>query len=243
MSQAELDSAVAANLKVYYGCWLVRHRYYDEAKGLLADVDPDGSIHPSALLFCRSVAHYRLLEKQRGLAGIDRLLQDMLPDDTPERYKAVALLMEQDLRRVRAGNLDYISRQMSESGRHLDLGRAGSKVRRIQDDVIAGLNRLIEELEREPHGPRTPRPSNPGRPQDSPGPAAPGNPAAPAPDSSAPPANSPGDANSNQFSPNDWEKVLDPKARAKALQEAAKPFPSHYRDVVEQYFRRIAAER
>jgi hypothetical protein len=35
---------------------------------------------------------------------------------------------------------------------------------------------------------------------------------------------------------------LPPKQREQALQEIGKDFPAHYRDVIEQYFRRLASE-
>ena len=35
---------------------------------------------------------------------------------------------------------------------------------------------------------------------------------------------------------------LPPKEREEAMQQISKEFPSHYRDVIEQYFRRLAAE-
>ena len=35
---------------------------------------------------------------------------------------------------------------------------------------------------------------------------------------------------------------LPPKDREQAMQQIGRDFPSHYRDVIEQYFRRLAAE-
>lgn len=35
---------------------------------------------------------------------------------------------------------------------------------------------------------------------------------------------------------------LPPKQREEAVQQIGRDFPSHYRDVIEQYFRRLAAE-
>jgi hypothetical protein len=39
----------------------------------------------------------------------------------------------------------------------------------------------------------------------------------------------------------DWGH-LPPKEREEALQRIGRDFPSHYRDVIEQYFRRLATE-
>ncbi len=35
---------------------------------------------------------------------------------------------------------------------------------------------------------------------------------------------------------------LPPKEREEAMQQIGRDFPSHYRDVIEQYFRRLATE-
>ena len=35
---------------------------------------------------------------------------------------------------------------------------------------------------------------------------------------------------------------LPPKEREEALQQIGRDFPSHYRDVIEEYFRRLASE-
>jgi len=35
---------------------------------------------------------------------------------------------------------------------------------------------------------------------------------------------------------------LPPKQRDEALQQIGRDFPAHYRDIIEQYFRRLAAE-
>jgi hypothetical protein len=39
----------------------------------------------------------------------------------------------------------------------------------------------------------------------------------------------------------DWGNLPE-KEREKALQEIGREFPSHYREVIEEYFRRLAAE-
>ncbi len=35
---------------------------------------------------------------------------------------------------------------------------------------------------------------------------------------------------------------LPPKQREEALQQIARDFPAHYRDIIEQYFRKLASE-
>ncbi len=52
----------------------------------------------------------------------------------------------------------------------------------------------------------------------------------------------PGDVEKKNIgSSNGWGD-LPPKEREAAMQDVGRDFPSHYRDVIEQYFRRLAAE-
>ena len=43
--------------------------------------------------------------------------------------------------------LDHIARRMDDIRRRLDLGRAGPKVRKVEDGVIESLDKMIKKLE------------------------------------------------------------------------------------------------
>jgi hypothetical protein len=56
------------------------------------------------------------------------------------------------------------------------------------------------------------------------------------------PANGAGDVDHRHVGDKSGWGDLPPKQREQALQEIGKDFPAHYRDVIEQYFRRLASE-
>ena len=73
---------------------------------------------------------------------------------------SLARLMQADLEALKDESLDHIARRMDDIRRRLDLGRAGPKVREVEDGVIASLDKLIEEMEKQQQAPR-PRPRRP----------------------------------------------------------------------------------
>ncbi len=136
---------VRNNLRLHYGGWLTQQRLFDEALGVLDGLDPDQVVDPVSLLFYKSAAHHFLMDKEKGLEALARLLER--ENDLPRRYRDVARLMQTDLASLEADSLDEISRLMNDIERRLDFGRSGTRVLREEDDVIAKLDRMIEELE------------------------------------------------------------------------------------------------
>jgi hypothetical protein len=178
-------------------------------------------------LFYQSVAHHRLLNKEPGLKSIRQLLDDVA--GSPQRYVAVAGLMYEDLKALKDDSLDHISRRMDDIRRRLDLGRAGPKVRKIEDDVVASLDKLIEELEKQAQQQQG---GGGGGAQSS----------SPAPDSNILGGRGPGNVDRRNLGNSSGWGDLPPKKREEALQQIGKDFPSHYREVIEQYFRKLASE-
>lgn len=224
LDQSRLPSVVRNGLKQLLGNWLVRHRYYEESLALLQGLAPDQAIDPASLLFCQAVAHHRLLHKEPGLAAIARLTEDVA--DCPRRYRQVALLMERDLSSVQPETIDHVARQMSDIERRLDLGRAGPKVRQLEDDVVAALDRLIQALEPPvpPHPPCNPVPVKP------------------ADQSMLPRLRAAGNVQSKPPAPEGGWGNISPGQREQALQQMSKAFPSNFREIMERYFRKIASE-
>ncbi len=108
---------------------------------------------------------------------------------------------------------------------------AGKRVRGEEQDVIAKLDKLIEQLEQQAGAAA----SGAGA-----GSAAPSTPM----EDSMPGQNSgPGNVEPKQLGDKtDWGN-LPPKEREEALQQLSKDLPSHYRDVIEEYFRKLARDR
>jgi len=218
----------ALNLRLLYARWLVHETLYDEAMEQLAGIRPEDVVDPASLLFYQGVVHHRLLEKEAGLEAIDKLLDGA--EQSPQRYAAVARLMQADLKGLKEDTLDHIARRMEDIERRLDLGRAGPKVRKVEDGVIESLDKLIKKLEEQ---------------QQQSGGGAGGNnirSSSPAQDSQIIGGKGRGEVTKRDIgSKNGWGD-LPPKQREEAMQQIGREFPSHYRDVIEQYFRKLANE-
>jgi len=216
----------ACNLRLLYGRWLAHERLYDELLDQVRGLSPTEVVDPATLLFCQSVGFYRLLDKEAGLRAVDRLLGDVA--DVPGRYRALAMLMRGDLAELDEKNLDHIARRMDDIRRRLDLGRAGKQVVEIENGVIKSLDKLIEDMEKQQ--------------QQGGGSAGSFGPSSPMKDSRIAPLKGPGQVDHKQVGSTAGWGDLPAKQREEALQQIGKDFPAHYRDVIEQYFRKLASE-
>ncbi|HVX10626.1 MAG TPA: hypothetical protein VHC22_05560 [Pirellulales bacterium] len=218
------------NLRLFYGRWLAQERLYDEALIQLDRLQPAAVVDPATLLFYQAVVYHRLLNKQEGLKIIASLLDKV--EQVPNRYRAVAALMKNDLEGLKEESLDHISRQMDDVRRRLALGRAGKKVRQVEDDVIAALDKLIKEMEDRQQQQQSQSPSGGAMPQ----------PSQAMPDSRIARMQGAGEVDRRRIGNTSGWGDLPPKQREEALQQIGKDFPPHYRDAIEQYFRKLAAE-
>jgi hypothetical protein len=225
----ELPAFERNNLRLFYGRWLAQERMYDEALAQLDGLAPSDVVDPASLVFYQAVVYHRLLDKARGLKAIQTLLAEVA--DVPNRYRSVAALMKADLDALQDDSLDHISRQMEDVRRRLALGRAGKKVREVEDDVIAALDKLIKELEDKQQ-----------QSQNSAGGGAAPQPQQAMPDSRIARLQAPGEVDRRRIGNSSGWGDLPPKQREEALQQIGKDFPPHYRDAIEQYFRKLAAE-
>ncbi|HEX7446585.1 MAG TPA: hypothetical protein VF306_03510 [Pirellulales bacterium] len=226
----DLPAFARDNLRLFYGQWLAQQRYYDEALAQLAGLEAASVVDPASLLFYQGVVYHRLLDKEHGLKAINALLTNVA--GVPRRYRSVAELMQRDLTALKDESLDHISRQMQDIRRRLGLGRAGKKVRQVEDDVIAALDKMIEEAEK--------RQQQQQQSQSAPAGGAP--PSQAMPDSRIARMQGKGEVDRRRIGNTSGWGDLPPKQREEALQQIGKEFPSHYRDAVEQYFRKLAAE-
>ena len=224
----QTPAIVRNNLRLLYGRWLAQGRRFDTALLYLGGMDPNDVVDPAMLLFYRAVSHHRLVDTDASWQAVTRLLER--ESEIPRRYQKIALLMKDDLENVEADSLDHISRRMDDISRRLDLGQAGKKVREIEDDVIASLDKMIKKLEEEQQ-------------QQNQQSAAGGAPSGtPMQDSQLGGNSGPGKVDNKDIGKKaDWGS-MPPKEREEAMQQIGREFPSHYRDVIEQYFRRLAIE-
>jgi hypothetical protein len=218
------------NLRLLYARWLVQQRLYDEALIQVDGLDPKDVVDPASLLFYQSACYHRLLKKDKCLPLIAKLMENR--DKIPTRYQTLARLMEADLKPLKADSLDEIARLMDDIQRRLDLARAGKRVRTEEDDVIAKLDKMIEELEKQQQQ------------QSGGGGAGQGgnSPSSPAQDSTPLGGSGPGNVDPKSTGNASGWGNLPPKEREKALQQISKGLPAHYREVIEEYFRKLARD-
>jgi hypothetical protein len=220
---------VAHNMRLFYARWLVQELLFEEARDQLSGLEPSDVAAPATLLFYQSVVYHKLLEKESGLKTLDSLLGQ--PEASPRRYMAVAQLMRDDLNGLEEDSLDHIARRMDDIRRRLDLGRSGPKVRKVEDGVIESLDKLIKKIEEQQQ-----------QQQQTAGGGSTLRPTSPAQDSVPMEGKGPGDVTKRDVgSEGDWGD-LPPKEREETLQQIGRDFPSHYRDIIEQYFKRLASE-
>jgi hypothetical protein len=221
------------NLRLFYGRWLVQESLVDEASEQLSGLKPEDVVDPAALLFYRAIIEERTLNREAGLATIAQLLEN--ESLIPRRYASLARLMRADLEGLKDESLDHIARRMEDIRRRLDLGRAGPKVREVEDGVIASLDKLIEEMEKQQQQAAAAAAAGGGGRGNM-------RPMQPAQDSVPMGGKGPGDVAKKPIGNQSGWGNLPPHERQEALQQIGKDFPAHYRDMIEQYFRKLASE-
>jgi len=231
LEDASLAPLVRNNLKLYVGRWLAQNSLYDEALEQFGALQPADVVDPASLLFYQSVAHHRLLAKDKCLPVITKLMEN--EKEIPRRYLTLAKLMEADLAPLKADSLDEIARLMDDIHRRLDLGRAGTKVRQEEDDVIAKLDKMIEEMEKQQQQQQQQQQSS-GNGSSSP--------SSPKQDSNAGGVQGPGNVDPKNIGSRSGWGDLPAKQRQEALQQISKDLPAHYRETIEEYFRKLARD-
>jgi hypothetical protein len=221
---------VRNNLRLYYARWLAQHAFYDESLAQLRDLQPADVVDPAMLLFYQSVGFHRLLDKEAFLVAASKLMENKTT--LPRRYQVVGQLMEADLKPLKPDSLDEVSRLMDDIERRLGFGRAGKKVRQQEDDVIAKLDKMIEELEKQLQQQQQQAAGKTGGKQ----------PRSPMQDSLPGGGSGPGEVDPKRIGEQPGWGNLPPKQRQEALQQISKGLPAHYREVIEEYFRRLARE-
>lgn len=228
------DAFVRDAMTLWWGRELVRRDRFDEALPLLSRLEVGDSVDPAAVLFLRGACAHWLLRIDEATETLDRLLER--EEEIPVRYARVARLLRADIASVDAESLDHIARRMRDASRRLDHGRAGPDTRAVQDGVIASLDALIKRLEDEQRQDQQADASSAaaggagqgaggGRPMD---------------DSRVARGRGTGEVRSRDLAPGDAWGNLPPHDREQALQQIGREFPPHYREAIEQYFKRLA---
>jgi hypothetical protein len=219
-------------VKLWLGREHVRHDRFDEALALLEDLDVSTAVDPAALLFHRAACQHWLLRADAAVESLDRLLERA--GEIPVRYERVARLLRADLTGLEDESLDHIARRMRDVTRRLDMGRAGRRTIEVQDGVIESLDKLIKAIEQQQQQQQQSQAAaggaggagGNGRPMD---------------DSRIAGGKGPGEVTKRDIGESDGWGKLPPHKREEALQQIGREFPAHYREAIEQYFKRLAS--
>jgi len=141
--------------------------------------------------------------------------------------------MAADIQPLKPDTLDEIARLMADIRRRLALARAGKKVRDQEDEVIAKLEKMIDELEqqRQKRQQQQARQSGSGR-----------QPNQPMQDSNPAQLKGPGEVDPKSIGKKDGWGNLPPKQRQEVLQQIGRDLPAHFRETIEEYFKRLAQD-
>ncbi len=230
-----LPKSLRMSLRTWLGRHLVRARLYDEALPVIAEVVPTESVDPASVLFYRGACYHALLMKKEALTDLRKLLEN--EEDCPVRFARTAHLMISDIKPLKEDTLDEVSRLMTDVTRRLDLGRSGQDVTEQEQKVIDKLTKLIEKIEEQQQQQQQQQAQAQGQGSGQGGQGAPMN------DSQAAGASGNGDVDKKNLDQKDGWGNLPPAERQHALQQISRDLPTHYREAIEAYFRKLATEK
>jgi hypothetical protein len=232
LADAATDAFERDAVRLWLGRERVRCDRFDEGLALLADLDPATAVDPASLLFHRAACQHWLLEADIAVESLDRLLERA--GEIPVRYERVARLLRADIAALEDESLDHIARRMRDITRRLDLGRAGPKTLAVQDGVIDSLDKMIKQIEQQQQQQQSQSSSGAG------GGGRSGN-GTPMDDSRIAGGKGPGEVTKRDIGDADGWGKLPPHKREEAMQQIGREFPAHYREAIEQYFKRLAS--
>lgn len=216
------------NIRAFFARHMAVMKLYDEAEAIYSEIEPKYLVDPATALFYRAVCEHALLRRDEGLATITLLIEQTEP--LPLRFAAVAELMRHDLESLEQKSLGEIARQMKDVERRLELGRAGQRVQRQGDRIVASLDEIIEKLEQQQGGGGG---SGQGQSQGNQS-------SSPAEDSYIGGLQGPGEVDPKSTGHESGWGKLPEKEQAQVRNMLDKQFPSHYRQAVTEYLRKLA---
>lgn len=222
-------------IRLACGRTLSQRRLYDESLETLSGLEISTICDPASLLFYRAAAEHHLLKKDECLADVRLLLQR--EKELPTRFARLAQLMQADMEPLEQDSLDEIARLMQDVERRLDLGRAGVRVRDEEQQIVDKLDKLIEQIEQQMQQMQQQKQQQ--QQSGAPLPAQ----IQPMEDSQIAGGQGPGDVDKRDNGQRSGWGNLPPAQRQESLQRLTEELPSHYREVIEGYFRQLAKEK
>jgi chaperonin cofactor prefoldin len=233
MANGGIPNWLKSDVQLYVCRVLVQNALYDEAIQQLKLIDVDQVSDPSTYLFYKAICQHHLLSREECLENLSKLLEREM--ELPTRYAITARLMEADIRPLKEDSLDEISRLMNDVERRLTLGRAGKLVRDKQQTIVDKLDKSIEQLEQQIQQMQQQRQK---QQQQQRKPA--GGSSNPLEESQIADVKGAGEVDNKDIGKSSGWGNLPPAQRKEAIQDMTKDLPSHYRDVVEAYFKKLS---
>jgi hypothetical protein len=223
------------SIRLACGRALAQRRLYDEALEAMSGLEIEQVCDPASLIFYRAVCQHHLLQKKECLANVELLLERQ--DELPARFTQVSQLMAADIQPLKDDSLDEVARLMNDVQRRLDLGRAGKRVRDEEDAIVDKLDKMIDQIEQQLQQQQQQQQAGGQQGQQPQGMAQPME------DSQIAGGSGPGDVDQKDIGKRDGWGNLPPAERQAALQRMTQELPSHYREVIEGYFRQLSKEK
>lgn len=217
------------HLRLFVGRFLAQRQLYEEALEVLVAVDPKQVVDPASYFFQRAICEHQLLKKSDAMKSLGNLLDNT--QNVPERYKAVALLMRHDIELLKDASLGEVAKKMSDVERRLILGRGGEKTQKVEEEIVEALDEIIKKVEQQQQNSGGGGGGQGGNQNQSGGAAG---------DSSVKGATAPGEVDKKDIGNKAGWGSLAPKKAAEAKNVINRNFPSHYREAIEQYFKKLA---
>jgi hypothetical protein len=235
---SELPTWARDSIRLAIGRDLVQRRWFDEALLILEPMSVETSIDPSTLLYYRGACYHHLLRKKECLSDLGKLLEREF--EIPTRYAVTARMMMADMEPLKSDSLDEVARLMNDVSRRLDLGRAGKQTLDGEQQVIEKLDKLIDDIEQQMQQQQQQQQQqqsqnqnqNQNQPQQG----------KPAEEAKVAGETGPGDVDPKKLGDKSGWGNLPPAERQEALQRITKDLPSHYRDAIQEYFRKLATK-
>ncbi|MEM6979423.1 MAG: hypothetical protein AAF539_07105 [Planctomycetota bacterium] len=230
-----LPPRIRAGVRTWLGRELVRRRLFDEALPIFAEVDPATSPDAAALLFYRGSCYHALLNQKAALRDLRQLL--LRDDELPARFSRTASMMVADLKPLKEDSLDEISRLMTDVTRRLELGKANDSTTSKEQTIIDKLTKMIDDLEQQQQQQQQQQ-SQSGEGSGKSGSGS----TKPMEDSRIAGASGQGDVERKNIDDEAGWGNLPPAERRESLQQISRDLPSHYREAIEAYFRKLATQ-
>jgi hypothetical protein len=241
LRDAGLDPFVRTNLALAFAKAAAQRKAFEEALEALNNGIVERAVDPAAYLFYKAVCEHATMQKNAASRSIVRLLDEVV--DAPDRYKLVASLMFFEMQNWSADpkDLTNIERLMDNSGRRLELARAGEKTQEIQRKIIFRLDELIKELENQQKGGGQCNGGNcPNGGQSGNRPGSQQTPSNPAPDSVIMSGSGKGIVDEKELRKiaENWGS-LPPDKRAKIIEDINRDLPPKYKPIIDEYFKAL----